>query len=161
MGSFCRGGRFKAQGGFSPPRMSAAEVPDRSFERALDELHAAREEKDALGIREAGEKAWLAVVEATDRFLARHGVHVELGPRAHFRRRSALPMLGRDVLRREYYVLSESLHGDLIYADESMPASDLDALFEEAARYLESTSGRSGLVRSTRERLVGRELRRE
>ncbi|HEV2519348.1 MAG TPA: hypothetical protein VGX00_01835 [Thermoplasmata archaeon] len=124
---------------------SVAPGPVETFRRALEELADARVRADRLKAREAGEKAWLAVVEATDRLLRSKGVRIGPGPRAHVERRMALTTLGLDDLRRTYSDLAESLHGEFFYFDEGDSGVPLDALFEEAARFVEETTGEHGL----------------
>ena len=119
--------------------------PVETFRRAVEELEEARHRSDRLKSREAGEKAWLAVVEATDRLLRSKGIRIGPGPRAHVERRAALTTLGLDDLRRTYSDLAESLHGEFFYFDEGDSGRALDALFEEAARYVEEATGEHGL----------------
>ena len=115
----------------------------KALDRAVAELEAGRGANDRLKVREAAEKAWLAVTEATDYFLLRRGVRIAPGPRAHVDRRQALTTLGRDDLRKTYSDLAESLHGEFFYFDEGDPGRGLDALFEEAAGYVEDATGKT------------------
>lgn len=129
----------------------AVPKPVETYRRAVRELDDARAKSDRLQAREAGEKAWLAVVEATARFLAEHNIIVEQGPRAHVGRRTGLTNLGREDLRRTYSDLAESLHGEYFYADEGDTGANLDALFAEAAQYVENVTGEKGLRRPKRQ----------
>src|SRR5271157_5548401 len=114
---------------------SSAARPVETFHRAVEELSEARRTSDRLRAREAAEKAWLAVVEATDRLLRAKGVPIPPGPRAHVERRAGLTALNLEELRRTYSDLAESLHGEIFYFDEGEDSRTLDRLFEEAARY--------------------------
>ncbi|HTT45719.1 MAG TPA: hypothetical protein VMH38_06875 [Thermoplasmata archaeon] len=140
---------------------SATPPPVETFRRAVEELAEARGRSDRLKAREAGEKAWLAVVEATDRLLRSKGVRIGPGPRAYVERRAALTTLGLDDLRRTYSDLAESLHGEFFYFDEGDHGRALDALFEEAARYVEEATGEHGLRKRVLDMEHETELRKE
>ena len=126
---------------------SAIPPPVETFHRGIEELAEARTKSDRLKGREAAEKVWLAVVEATDHYLALKGVVIASGPRAHMQRRRAFATLDRDDLRRTYSDLASTLHGDIFYFDDlSEGGRELDSLYEEAARYVEETTGEHGLL---------------
>jgi hypothetical protein len=127
---------------------STVSRPVETFHRAVEELAEARTRSDRLKGREAAEKAWLAVVEATDRYLARKGIVIPEDRTAHSQRRRALYTLGRDGLRRTYSDLAISLHGDVFYFDDpGVSPKELDALFADAARYVEEMTGKHGLLK--------------
>jgi hypothetical protein len=121
--------------------------PGATFFRAIDELLAARVATDELGVRQAAEKAWLAVVEATDFYLLKdHGVQVEGDERAHAQRRRYLRQLDRGDLENSYVLLSQNLHGDIFYLGEPVSPADLRRFFLEAAEFVEKATGEGGLV---------------
>lgn len=136
---------------------TAPRNPTVTVRRAFEELDEARSAKDSLAIRQAGEKAWLAVVEATDRFLGKHGVRVPNDETAHAERRKGLRTLNRYDLVKSYNDLSNSLHGDLFYFGEEYSAAEIDIYFREAAEYVEETTGTTGIVKE----LLEARLRRE
>lgn len=125
-----------------------------TFLRAVDELVDARVRADDLAIRQAAEKAWLAVVEATDWYLvSRHNIRVNPDERAHVERRRAFHNLDRGDWERTYGYLSQSLHGDIFYLGEPVSPSTIRGYFEEAAKFIEETTGEAGLVQAVWERL--------
>ena len=121
--------------------------PGETFLRALDELTKAQKASDQLGVRQASEKAWLAVVQATDRFLQHeHGLYVTADERAHRERRGYLRTLNRGDLESTYVLLSQRLHGDIFYLGEPVTSADLREFFQDAADFEEMTTGEGGLV---------------
>ena len=120
----------------------------------MDELVGAYMSNDQLGVRQAAEKAWLAVVEATDWFLADgHNIRVDADERAHLQRRKYLLSLDRGDLERTYSHLAQTLHGDVFYFAEPFDPATLRRFFEEAAGFVEETTGEAGLVQAVWERL--------
>lgn len=128
-----------------------------TIRRAFEELDDARGTNDSLAIRQAAEKAWLAVVESTDRFIGKHGFRIPADSTAHSERRRALSKLGRDDLRAKYNDLSATLHGDVFYFADQVPTNELDSLFREAAEYVEETTGVSGIVKELLEARLHRD----
>jgi len=121
--------------------------PDVTFLRAVDELVTARGNRDALGIRQSAEKAWLAVVEATDLYLLKnHGIRVDGDERAHQQRRRYLRQLDRGDLESAYVLLSQKLHGDIFYLGEPLSPAELRRFFLEAAEFVERATGEGGLA---------------
>lgn len=105
-------------------------------------------------MRQAAEKAWLTVVEATDLFLAaKHNVRVHADERAHAERRRYLRDLNHGDLERAYSYLSQTLHGDIFYFGEPIKPATLRGFFEEAADFVEKTTGEAGLVQAVWTRL--------
>lgn len=140
---------------------ATARNPHITIRRAYEELDTARSEKDTLAGRQAAEKAWLAVVEATDRFLGSKGIRVPPDSTAHVERRRGLRALGRHDLAKTYNDLSNSLHGDVFYFGEDYTSQDLDLLFREAAEYVEETTGVSGIVKELLEARLRRDVLKE
>jgi hypothetical protein len=128
--------------------------PRDTFSRAIEELTRAKASGDELGVRQAAEKAWLAVVEATDQYLLRnHNIRVSPDERAHSERRRYLHMLGKGDLERNYGYLSQTLHGDIFYLGEPVSPGRMRGFLEEAATFVEETTGTTGLVQLVRERV--------
>ena len=121
--------------------------PGETFLRALAELSEARAKGDTLGVRQAAEKAWLAVVEATDWYLENeHGIKVVQDDQAHRVRREYLRMYDRSDLEETYIVLSQRLHGDIFYMGAEVRSADVRRYFQTVAGYVEETTGYGGLV---------------
>lgn len=119
-----------------------------SARRALSEsattfMELAREEaahgyatNDMRHVRDAAEKAWLAVVQATDAALGRHGLVPEPGPRAHQTRHEFLQQRGRDDLSTHLHEMADRLHARYFYYGELPPRARLEAALDEAADYI-------------------------
>ena len=121
-------------------------TPGGTFLRALDELSDAWSKGDDLGVRQASEKAWLAVVEATDSYLlAKHNISVPLDRTAHMERRKYLRATDRGDLEVTYGHLADTLHGDVFYFGESVGKNTMRTFLEEAADFIEQTTGVGGL----------------
>lgn len=122
-------------------------TPGETFLRALDELVDSQQRGDSLGVRQAAEKTWLAVVEATDLYLARmHNIVVPMDRTAHVERRRFLRDTGRGDLAIRYGHFSETLHGEIFYFGELVSSATLRTLLEDAADYVEQTTSAGGLV---------------
>lgn len=94
-----------------------------------------RSAKDELHTRQAAEKAWLAVVQATDEYLLRHhGIAVTQDAYAHLTRKRSLRSAGAEALAEEYNALAGLLHGDAFYLGDF---TDLPRLMQRARIYVE------------------------
>src|SRR5437867_2191432 len=83
----------------------------RVHERAVTELAEAARKQDRLGMRQAAEKGWLAVVEATKALLRARG---STPPGGTGRQRDALVRLGRSNRRaKKLHLLFETARGVL------------------------------------------------
>lgn len=113
------------------------------MERAFEERDAGVARGDELTLRQAAEKGWLAVVQATDDRLARHGVHVPSNEEQHVRRKEILEGLGPEGerLSEEYTSLEQGLHGDFFYGSAASNPVRLGRWLERARRYVESATG--------------------
>ncbi|MDE1819556.1 MAG: hypothetical protein KGI98_01740 [Euryarchaeota archaeon] len=111
------------------PVCRTMEVAERERRAARDELH----------VREAAEKAWLAVVQATDQYLlGRHGVRAPQDETAHLFRKRTLRDQGEEELKEEYNALEGLLHGDAFYFGD---VGEVPSLMGRARRYVERTTG--------------------
>lgn len=111
-------------------------------------LRTAREETeqglaggDWVKIRDGAERAWNAVLQATDHAMERHGRTPLPGRMAHADRREFLEDLGRADLAQRYSYFADRLHGDIFYDGRTVTASTLRLLLDEVARYVEETTG--------------------
>lgn len=110
-------------------------------------LRTAREEiEDGLAavdwvkIRDGAEKAWNAVLQATDHAMERHRRTPLPGRMAHADRREFLEDLGRSDLAQRYSYFADRLHGDIFYDGRTVSASSLRRLLEEVGHYVEDTT---------------------
>jgi len=85
-------------------------------------LQLAREEsdfgfdaKDIRRVRDAAEKGWLAILQATDAAMERQGVFPEPGARAHITRHEFLEGVGRQDLSDALHMFADKLHGSYFY----------------------------------------------
>jgi hypothetical protein len=92
---------------------------------------------DQVKVRDGAEKAWNAIVQATDYAMQRRGRTPMPGRDAHRDRRNFLEQIGRWDLAQKYAYLSERLHGDVFYAGERLPAETLRRYLNEVRDYLD------------------------
>ena len=121
--------------------MAAAQNPRASIERALREFHEAEPKSDLLGLRDAAEKGWLAVAQATDRFIKNNtGLVIEPGPDASERRVEALVDAGRYDILQQYRNLRDGLHSMCFYGGRC-PVRVLVVDLEHAQQYVDTVGG--------------------
>jgi hypothetical protein len=113
----------------------------REMGSALREFEAARSSRDEMRLREAAEKAWLAVVDATNYHLAREGVTVEPGVKGHAQRRKALIANEEIEVYNRYAVFREDLHGEAFYGGDLGPPGYLARRIEDARNYVVEMTG--------------------
>jgi len=97
-----------------------------------------------MDVRQAAEKAWLSVVEATDAYLLKHNIRVNAAENPHMERRRHLRQLNRDEWARTYSDLSQTLHGELFYFGEDITPDLLRRYFLEAAQFVDNARGGGG-----------------
>ena len=110
------------------------------YERARREFEEAAARGDALGIRDSSEKAWNAVVQATNALVLALAGRL---PASHFERRRLLRELERgrgDVERLgiadRYTARYKVLHGETFY-EGIIDLEQLKVEFEKVRRYIE------------------------
>jgi hypothetical protein len=108
--------------------------------KAREELEQALVQNNAVLVRDAAEKAWNAVVQATDHFMRTHGRTALPGRDAHRDRRDFLVGVGRRDLAEKYTFFAERLHGDVFYGGAIPPAAELRLYMDEVSDYLGRTS---------------------
>ncbi|HEV8595760.1 MAG TPA: hypothetical protein VGR51_09550 [Thermoplasmata archaeon] len=108
--------------------------------KAREELEQGLMQNNAVLIRDAAEKAWNAVVQATDHFMRSHGRAALPGRDAHRDRRDFLVGVGRRDLAEKYTFFAERLHGDVFYAGAIPPATELRQYMDEVDDYIRRTS---------------------
>jgi hypothetical protein len=95
---------------------------------------------DQVKVRDAAEKAWNAVVQATDHAMGRHGRTPMPGRDAHRDRRDFLEEIGHPELSQRYSYFADRLHGDVFYGGASLPPSRLRQLLDDVEDYLRQVS---------------------
>lgn len=121
--------------------MTSTETPGEIYAAALRE----RKSKNPLDRRQACEKAWLAVVEAVDDFLATKGRVIQTGTaEAHVKRIAMLSDLAQDDkelvdLKRDVSEVAESLHGACYYG--GFDSKYNDALMKNTVRRILEQTG--------------------
>lgn len=104
---------------------------------ARQELDEGLSTNDSVKVRDAAEKAWNAVVQATDHAMRGHGRVPLPGRDAHTARRDFLEQIGRRDLSREYTYFAERLHGDVFYAGNPIPAPIARQLLDEVRDFID------------------------
>ena len=110
------------------------------LQAARTELEEGLIENNHVKVREGAEKAWNAVVQATDHAMKAHGRLPGPGGFAHRSRRTFLEGVGRMNLARDYSYFAERLHGDIFYAGESIPPETARRLLHEVEDYVRKVS---------------------
>ena len=110
-------------------------------------LHTAREELEEgfaannyVTVRDGAEKAWNAVVQATDHAMRVRGRTPLPGRDSHRDRREFLESIGRTDLAREYTYFAERLHGDVFYAGASTSPDTARQFVHEVEDYIRKVS---------------------
>jgi len=122
--------------------MNAARRPQALLRLAESHLEFARDEarrgyakNDETLIRDAAEKTWLAVNEAVDHAISRHGRSAPVGRDAHTDRREFLELLDRDMAKQLAY-FAEALHGDCFYQGKCPTEQGMRLAQDEAAEFI-------------------------
>src|SRR6266540_3995382 len=92
------------------------------LQTAREELDEGLRTQNYVKVRDAAEKAWNAVIQATDHAMRVRGRTPLPGQEAHRDRKNFLDEIGRGDLLRQYTYFSERLHGDVFYWGAHMPA---------------------------------------
>jgi len=87
-------------------------------------------------VRDAAEKAWLAVLQATDAAMGRHGLVPEPGPRAHQTRHEFLEKRGREDLSARLHEMADRLHARYFYYGGVPDRARMEAALDEVADYV-------------------------
>ncbi len=106
-------------------------------------LQLAREEadqgfqvKDMRRVRDAAEKAWLAILQATDAAMERHGFFPDPGPRFHITRHEFLQGAGRTDLSDKLHMFADKLHGSYFYFGAVPDQRGMGVVLDEVADYI-------------------------
>ncbi len=127
-----------------PPRVfHVAQRTKPLIEIAEDFLALARQEaeegyrrKDERRVRDAAEKAWNAVVQATDHAMRSRGRIPEPGPDAHVARHEFLEAIGRRDLSKELSYFADRLHGECFYKGACPTRDGMRVALDEAEDFI-------------------------
>jgi len=103
---------------------------------AEEEAKGGYDADDPRRVRDAAEKAWLAVLQATDAAMERHGQFPEPGPRAHLTRHRFLERAGRRDLSDRLRAFADRLHGEYFYTGAIPEREGMDLALAEVREYL-------------------------
>ncbi|MEM2823677.1 MAG: PaREP1 family protein [Thermofilaceae archaeon] len=122
----------------------------RFYEEALKEFEEGVRENNAYKIRDSAEKAWNAVVQATNALILRL---VGKLPSSHWERRrmlreleARLPEIGKLMLRDRYGARERHLH-EMVFYEGNIDVEDIRYELERVRAYLNDVSG---MLRSTK-----------
>jgi len=107
---------------------------------AREELQEGLDSNNWVKIRDGSEKAWNAVVQATDHAMQVRGRTPLPGRDAHRDRLDFLDVIGRHDLAQRYAYLAERLHGNLFYEGVSLPKELIRRLFDEVGDFIDQTA---------------------
>jgi len=112
------------------------EMADSFMALAREEAEAGYATKDPRRVRDAAEKAWLAVLQATDASMERHGRSPDAGPGAHDARQDFLEAVGRGDLATQLRAFADLLHGRYFYRGAVPEAERMRAALDDAAEFI-------------------------
>ena len=122
--------------------MNAARRPQSLLRLAESHLDFARDEarrgyakRDETLIRDSAKKTWLAVNEAVDHAMVRHGRAPPVGRDAHTARREFLELVDRELAKQLAY-FAEALHGDCFYQGKCPTEQGMRVAQDEAAAFI-------------------------
>jgi len=123
---------------------TASSSPRGLAQLAEDFLAFAREEAregygsgDSIRIRDGAEKAWNAVVQATDLAMRARGQLPTPGPQAHTDRHKFFEKIGRRDLQQKYAFFADRLHGSCFYEGPIPEGPLMNQWLDEVAQYIE------------------------
>ncbi|MFQ6071878.1 MAG: PaREP1 family protein [Methanosarcinales archaeon] len=110
------------------------------YEEAVIELERGKKENNTILIRDAGEKAWNAVLQATNALIESRGMSI---PTSHHERRKKILEIARiehkireKGIRDRYMAREQSLHEDCFY-DGIFTLSLLEEDIQKVKKYIE------------------------
>ncbi len=113
----------------------------RTFLRsAREEMEAGFASNDYVKVRDGAEKAWNAILQATDHAMRARGRTPRPGRDAHRDRREFLESIGRGDLAREFTYFAERLHGDVFYVGAPVSPAMGRAYMDEVEAYIRKVS---------------------
>jgi hypothetical protein len=119
-----------------PPRNPRLEDAERFIEFARQEADRGYASGDFRQVRDAAEKTWLAVGQAVNDAMARHGKSPPVGRGAHAERRAFLSAFDRG-LATELSYFADALHGDCFYDGHCPSREGMDAEITQAKQFID------------------------
>lgn len=92
---------------------------------------------DSIRIRDAAEKAWNAVLHATDLGIRSRGQMPTPGPEAHAQRHKFLEKIGRHDLQLKLGFFADRLHGTCFYEGSIPEQGTMNLWLDEVHQYIE------------------------
>lgn len=120
----------------SRKRQSLLQLAEGVLDVARREALEGYTKRDSLKIRQAAEKAWLAVNMATDHAMGKHDRTPSAGSEAHQSRHEFLEAVGRRDLSKELSFFADRLHGDCFYKGACPTQDGMDLALDEAYQFL-------------------------
>ena len=107
---------------------------------AREEIEQGFQVNDYVKVRDGAEKAWNAIVQATDHAMRVRGRTPLPGRESHRDRREFFEGIGRSDLARDFTYFAERLHGDVFYAGASVTAEMAGRYLDEVEDYIRKIS---------------------
>ena len=107
---------------------------------AREEIEQGFQVNDYVKVRDGAEKAWNAIVQATDHAMRVRGRTPLPGRESHRDRREFFEGIGRSDLARDFTYFAERLHGDVFYAGASVTAEMAGRYLDEVEDYIRRVS---------------------
>jgi len=121
----------------------------RFFEESIKEFEEGVKENDPYKIRDSAEKAWNAVVQATNALILKFSGKL---PSSHWERRRMLrelemrvPEIGKLMLRDRYGARERHLH-EMVFYEGNIDVEDIRYELEKVRAYLDDVSKALGLT---------------
>ena len=121
----------------------------RFFEESIKEFEEGVKENDPYKIRDSAEKAWNAVVQATNALILKFSGKL---PSSHWERRRVLrelemrvPEIGKLMLRDRYGARERHLH-EMVFYEGNIDVEDIRYELEKVRAYLDDVSKALGLA---------------
>jgi len=121
----------------------------RFFEESIKEFEEGVKENDPYKIRDSAEKAWNAVVQATNALILKFSGKL---PSSHWERRRVLrelemrvPEIGKLMLRDRYGARERHLH-EMVFYEGNIDVEDIRYELEKVRAYLDDVSKALGLT---------------
>jgi len=123
-----------------PPVQPLLDVARTFLQTAREEIEHGFRANEYVKVRDGAEKAWNAVVQATDHVMRVRGRTPLPGRDSHRDRREFLEGIGRSDLARDFTYFAERLHGDVFYTGASVTPETARRYLDEVEEYVRRVS---------------------
>lgn len=120
---------------------SLLDVARTFLQTAREEIEEGFAANNYVKVRDGAEKAWNAIVQATDHTIRVRGRTPLPGRDSHRDRREFLEGIGRSDLARDFTYFAERLHGDVFYAGATVTVETARRYMDEVEDYIRKVSG--------------------